>query len=228
MSARREFTVLTISSHDIVVSEQDHQKGYKLIPLIQIISSLFSWPPLCACELGLIPAMFSWKPCDPSRQQVMTGPQRWWHKSGSFHVYLMNNLIKLMSGAIFKKDVSLLRDPHGIGGGDVWHFRLISRWFKRPLSYPLRPLLGKRFQALTWHNRVYIGQNLVVPKWPVSSDCGVIRTRLNVAWPYRENRFFAKKRPFRLKIFNTSTILNEFPKHVRMHFPLHWKCQKYE
>ena len=155
--------------------------------------------------------MFSWKPCDPPRQQVMTGPQRWWHKSGSFHVYLMNNLIKLMSGAIFKKDVSLLRDPHGIGGGDVWHFRLILRWFKRPLSYPLRPLLGKRFQALTWHNRVYIGQNLVVPKWPVSSDCDVIRTRPNVAWPYGKNRFFAEKRPFRLKIFSTITILNEFP-----------------
>ena len=73
--------------------------------------------------------MFSLKPCDPPGQQVMTGPQRWWHKSGSFHVYLMNNLIKLMSGTIFQKDVSLLRDPHGIGGEDVWHFRLILRWF---------------------------------------------------------------------------------------------------
>ena len=205
MSARREFTVLTISSHDIVVSEQDHQKGYKLIPLIQIISSLFSWPPLCACELGLIPAMFSWKPCDPPRQQV-TVPS-----AGDVIVALSMSISWTISGAIFKKDVSLLRDPHGIGAGDVWHFRLILRWFKRPLWYPLRPLLGKRFQAVTWHNRVYIGQNLVVPKWPISSDCDVIRTRLNVAWPYRENRFFAEKRPFRLKIFSTVTILNEFP-----------------
>ena len=210
MSARREFTVLTISSHEYRRVWARSSKRLQIDPTDSNNFLPFFLASTLCLWIRAYPRYVLLKTVW-STPTTSNGSQRWWRNSGSFHVYLMNNLIKLMSGAIFKKDVSLLRDSHGKGAGDVWHFRLILRWFKRPLWYPLRPLLGKRFQAVTWHNRVYIGQNLVVPKWPISSDCDVIRTRLNVAWPYRENRFFAEKPPFRLKIFSTVTILKEFP-----------------
>ena len=59
------------------MSEQDHQTGNRLIPSLQIIFSFFfSWSSLSAYQLGLIPSLFSWKPCDPPKNPPPPPPRR--------------------------------------------------------------------------------------------------------------------------------------------------------